>query len=1453
MTGIDDGPPLPKSLNQEVRAEGGYAYGALGADIHVFGDGSPLYLLFEHRQATSLDPQWLRAQPSRLLDARAEVVDFTGRDAELNELTTWRDARPRFAVRWLHGEGGQGKTRLAAQLAADAQRVGWMAVRASHRTDTHPPAAGSQDLRPDRHAGVLLLVDYADRWPVSDLSWLFQNRLLHQSVPTRVLLLARSAGGWPAIQGKLHKLQQGIDTSAQKLPPLPDVGGHRDDMFTTARDCFAQRYPEVTRPDAIAPPGPLRHPDFGLTLAVQMAALVAVDAEAHGRTAPADMAGLTAYLLNREHENWRQLYENAEAGLDFRTSDTVMARTVFTAILTGSTHLQAAQSVLNELMPGEPTERVLTDHARCYPPTDPAQANVLEPLLPDRLAEDFLSLLTPGHDISSYEPDPWATTVPGRLLLDFTALVNTAVGGIVAALTDNDTNSGDPGRWRSSEPGQSAVASTGQRLSVAARAVTFLASATDRWPHVGTKVLYPLLKAQPNIAVAAGSGALTAIAGIEDVPVEVLGAVEQVLPDGRNTNLDVGAAEIVSALAARVFPLVDDPVDRADLHLEVSDRLASAGRPAEALEHSRNAVGISERLAAADRATHLATLARSVGTHASNLAELGRFAEAVVHTERAVGLYEGLAENRPGERLSDLATAVTNHALQLVEVGRRAEALDVSRRAVALYEQLHVTDPARHRDSLATALANHASLLGQAGFRAEAITLSQRALEVRETLAAADRAAHLPGLAVSIHNHAVRLAEHGRQTEALACSERAVALREELVTANRAMYLPYLGTSLVNLAIRLAEAGRSGEALECSDRAVQAFEELAAAERAAHLTAFAKAITNHATRLAENDRHDEALACSERALDLQKELCAGNRVAHVPGWAVAMHNHAALLDRYGRHEEALSCSEQAIQLSEEPAFDAEGPVRQLALAGMLYKHALRLGRAGQPAVALTFSQRALTLREELNEASDPSQQQELATWLHNHAVWLADSGRRAESFTVSERVVVLRATLADAKPAAADAHLAESLSNHAIRLAERGRHAEASVESERALRMYEELAAAHPLTCLPGLARALANHGNRLATSGQREEALTCTERACELFEELVTTDRPTYLSELAVVVHNQVARLLEAGRYTDAHVPSQRSVELCQELTDSYAGEHRPSLARGLRTFAAVRAMSGADLDAAVAASEQAMRLYRELSVTDPAFLTELSLAVEIAEAAASRLHWQLRLGYELEEIYCIYADSQVDITQGLPDNVVAHLKTRGSWVVGRLREINLESSLIELFERTLDSLPTREALPTKESFMAWVMRRKHIRRTLEHLLGATREAVGRNGARYYDCGVMLCRIRACATIVRAHSTPPTEARADHGLAAEYRKELVRVSEVLEQFITHSSHTRWRDPEKQDLDLRLDNLATYLASWRANGANPDDNFFGQVENVTYSARLGVSNQVEGESTRSQR
>ncbi|MGW2699856.1 hypothetical protein [Streptomyces sp. NPDC001340] len=54
---------------QVVRVEAGFGYGVIGADLHVFPDRGPVYLLAEHRPAgapADQDTAW----PSRLLNAR---------------------------------------------------------------------------------------------------------------------------------------------------------------------------------------------------------------------------------------------------------------------------------------------------------------------------------------------------------------------------------------------------------------------------------------------------------------------------------------------------------------------------------------------------------------------------------------------------------------------------------------------------------------------------------------------------------------------------------------------------------------------------------------------------------------------------------------------------------------------------------------------------------------------------------------------------------------------------------------------------------------------------------------------------------------------------------------------------------------------------------------------------------------------------------------------------------------------------------------------------------------------------------------------------------------------------------------------------------------------------------------------------------------------------------------
>lgn len=189
---------------------------------------------------------------------------------------------------------------------------------------------GSQDLSPGAAKGVLLLVDYADRWPTSHLTWLMANALLHGTVPARVLLLARSPHPWPALRATLADHQ--AHTSDQLLGPPTRTEAERARLYRIACDCFAARY-GVADPEAVPSPVWLNDPGLELTLTLHMAALVAVDAHVRGTRQPDDPADLSAYLLDRERRHWRALYENHTEGLAFHTPPDQMTRMVFTAAL----------------------------------------------------------------------------------------------------------------------------------------------------------------------------------------------------------------------------------------------------------------------------------------------------------------------------------------------------------------------------------------------------------------------------------------------------------------------------------------------------------------------------------------------------------------------------------------------------------------------------------------------------------------------------------------------------------------------------------------------------------------------------------------------------------------------------------------------------------------------------------------------------------------------------------------------------------------------------------------------------------------------------------------------------------------------------------------------------------------------------------------------------------------
>jgi hypothetical protein len=280
--------------------------------LNVYQGGPPGYRVDEFPLTAPSVPVGVRRQPSRLLAARYQVVDFTGRDTELAQLADWRDDPGLgLAVRLVHGPGGQGKTRLATVLAQRCAERGWVVARAVHRSYDTAPGAGVEAGRVAAGPGLLVIVDYAERWPVEDLLALAQDRLLRSGVPIRVLLLARPAGlWWDNLSYRLGE-RWDIPAEAMVLTALADTAVERAAVFVAARDRFAGLL-DVPDPHRITPPLEGLGADvFGLVLTVHMAALVTVDAHARGQLPPLDPAALSVYLLQRERDHWASMYGHA--------------------------------------------------------------------------------------------------------------------------------------------------------------------------------------------------------------------------------------------------------------------------------------------------------------------------------------------------------------------------------------------------------------------------------------------------------------------------------------------------------------------------------------------------------------------------------------------------------------------------------------------------------------------------------------------------------------------------------------------------------------------------------------------------------------------------------------------------------------------------------------------------------------------------------------------------------------------------------------------------------------------------------------------------------------------------------------------------------------------------------------------------------------------------------------
>lgn len=801
----------------------------------------------------------LLASPAVLLRARRAVVPFRGREDLLRRMRAWCD-EPGFGVWLVHGPAGQGKTRLAHQLATGLERGAPRWATLWLRADA--PAGGLAVLA-SAAVPTLVVVDYAETRP-GQLSALLRALARNDgAVRIKLVLLARTAEDWwDDLRGDTFDAEDLLaEAPVTTLKPLEPEAGDREAAYREAADGFAaelrhvrrwQDHPWSALAASLSVPT-LGAPGLASALTLHMTVLADLLDAATGtgpddpytadyRDTPVARAVGTETVEDRLLGHERRYWTAAATAHHLHPQLTMntLVDALAAAFLFGADDGDEADALLARVpnLADQPRDRRGAVRAwirALYPPDDD---RVWDGLQPDRLAERFLGRHLHRHP-----------HLPESLL-----------------------------------PGSGPAQAT-RLLTVLTRA----ASQPDLRDRLGPD-LTALCTAHPGLLAAPAVEVVTrtenpqplveALRRVTDDPATPGALLEDLadrLPQNSHNLADV-AAQLLLRLVKHHRDHADGP-DRPAVYAGALDRasyrLGALRRYEEGLDASREAVTIWRELCARRSPPALedrAHLAESVNGLSVRLAALGKQEEALTAIQEAVEIRTKLALERPDLYRDDLAKSLNNLSLRLGKLERTAEALSAVRKAVAIRRELVAIQPERHWFALSVNLTNLSTRLVAADRHEEALAASEEAVEIRRRLADSVPDAALPALAFSLNNLAVRRGKVDRREEALAAITEAVAIRRRLTVVRPTVHEPHLATCLSNLSTRLSALGNHEEAVTAVTEAVIIRRRLAADQPAVYTPLLSKALRKQAHHLAALGRHEEAEAAAAEAAALSSGM-----------------------------------------------------------------------------------------------------------------------------------------------------------------------------------------------------------------------------------------------------------------------------------------------------------------------------------------------------------------------------------------------------------------------------------------------------------------------------------------------------------------------------------------------------------------------------------------------------
>ncbi|MFF4420946.1 hypothetical protein ACFY04_09175 [Streptomyces sp. NPDC001549] len=660
--------------------------------------------------------------PLKLLWARHDAIHFHPRD-ELDFLRDWFQAPdplgPRTRIALLHGVGGAGKTRLAAELAHQLAGTNWYAGFLVRDPDPRDRAWLSEVASP-----LLVVVDYVEDRKSADVINVL--RTLHErEAPTCLLLTARTVSGWweeeiaVALREDGHPYVLHDSELAARHPRQTGV-------YRAALRSFggSQTAAMGHRP----PPDP--YSGRWTTLDLVMLAWLAVQSGNTGGV-PESEEKLYEKILEHELGYWVRTYASQIGKPSKRTKGI----------------LREAGACLSLLAPQE--ERL--DHS-----LKAIRELADEGKRRDEIAALFADLLpsAPEDGTLAVRPDPLGSHLASSVFGTDRALLRDC---LKAADEDEQLNACvSVSRFSRADDGSTATDIANAALN----------TVPDLW--------------RPALSVAATQGgvfvqALEQLAAAEGTPLP-LAELAATVPTGHSTLRRL-------ALIATERSKPDDAVDASEEAQaaqavwlnNLSVRQSETGDRDAALTSITEATALYRTLAQANPGTFHPNLATSLNNLSNHQSNTGDRNAALTSITEAVHIRRTLAQANPAAFLPDLATSLNNLSVRQSETGDRNAALTSITEAVHIRRTLAQANPAAFLPDLATSLNNLSNHQSDTGDRNAALTSITEATALYRTLAQANPATFLPNLATSLNNLSNHQHEQPHVGEALRVSDLAIS------------------------------------------------------------------------------------------------------------------------------------------------------------------------------------------------------------------------------------------------------------------------------------------------------------------------------------------------------------------------------------------------------------------------------------------------------------------------------------------------------------------------------------------------------------------------------------------------------------------------------------------------------------------------------------------------------